>query len=78
MANTHEATTAELAGIRSDVHEVKHDLASVRASVEECHAENTEFFTSFMSSIEATQQRIDVLRVTTARLFCSPEPIVVL
>lgn len=44
--------------------QTRRDLASVRASVEECHAENIEFFERFMGSIEATQQGIDVLRVS--------------
>ncbi|CAB1105732.1 unnamed protein product [Ectocarpus sp. CCAP 1310/34] len=43
-------------------HEVRRDLESVRASVEQCRAENMLFFTTFMSSIEATQHGVDVLR----------------
>lgn len=69
-------TRRGLATLGSDVQKVKHDLASVRASVEECHAENMEFFKSFMGSIEATQQGIDVSRVRAIRIF--PQPALVI
>ncbi|CAM9974635.1 unnamed protein product [Ectocarpus sp. 4 AP-2014] len=56
------AVAAEGATLRSEIHEVKHDIASVRARVEECRTENMAFFDSFMGSIEATQAGVDVLR----------------
>lgn len=57
------AAAVEIAGVRSEVRGVKRDLASVRASVEECRAENMEFFESFTASLEATQQGIEIMRV---------------
>lgn len=56
---------AEATGIRADVREVKRDLASVRESVEDCRAENMEFFASFTAGLEAAQQGIEVMRVGT-------------
>lgn len=70
------AVAAEGAALRSEIHEVKHDLTSVRARVEECRTENMAFFDSFMGSIEATQEGVDVLRVRNLRPLCSPQPIV--
>lgn len=58
------AAAVELAGVRSEVQGVKRDLASVRASVEKCRAENMEFFESFFTaSLKATQQGIEIMRV---------------
>ncbi|CAM9388126.1 unnamed protein product [Ectocarpus fasciculatus] len=56
------AVMAEATGIRADVREVKRDLASVRESVEDCRAENMEFFASFTADLEATQQGIEIMR----------------
>ena len=71
------AATAQIAAVRSEVGGVKRDLASVRATVEECHAENMEFFESFTASLEATQHGIEIIRVRIAlvrhrsrRLWC--------
>ena len=57
------AAAVDIAGVRSEVREVKRDLASVRASVKECHAENMEFFESFTASLDATQQGVAIMRV---------------
>ncbi|CAM9600789.1 unnamed protein product [Ectocarpus sp. 4 AP-2014] len=56
------AVMAEATGIRADVREVKRDLATVRESVEDCRAENMEFFASFTAGLEAAQQGIEVMR----------------
>ncbi|CAM9644246.1 unnamed protein product, partial [Ectocarpus sp. 12 AP-2014] len=56
------AVMAEATGIRADVRDVKRDLASVRESVEDCRAENMEFFESFTAGLEAAQQGIEVMR----------------
>ncbi|CAN0185850.1 unnamed protein product, partial [Ectocarpus fasciculatus] len=56
------AVMAEATGIRADVREVKRDLASVRESVQNCRAENMEFFASFTAGLEAAQQGIEIMR----------------
>eukprot|EP00752_Nemacystus_decipiens_P006605 g5942.t1 len=56
------AAAVDIAGVRSEVQGVKRDIASVRATVEECRAENMEFFESFTASLEATQQGIEIMR----------------
>ncbi|CBJ33668.1 Hypothetical leucine rich repeat protein [Ectocarpus siliculosus] len=56
------AVMSEATGIRTDVREVKRDLASVRESVEDCRAENMEFFASFTAGLEAAQQGIEIMR----------------
>lgn len=55
--------TAEIAGVRSGVRGVKRDIKSVHAAVEECRAENSEFFKTFTSSLEATLNGIEGVRV---------------
>lgn len=55
--------------------DVKHDLASVLASVEECRSDNMRFFESFTASLEATQQGIEVMRVRliTGYAYCTQD-----
>lgn len=62
------AAAAEIAGVHSEVRGVKRDLAVVRASVEECRAENMEFFESFTANLESAQESIAIMRVCTCRI----------
>lgn len=62
------AAAAEIAGVRSEVRGVKRDLAVVRARVEECRAENVEFFERFTANLKAAQESIAIMRVRTYRI----------
>ncbi len=67
--------TRGLAKVHGKLEGVQNDLARVRVIMQQCRAENEQFFESFTANVQAIRRGIDIVRVCTiySKYFFAPE-----